>query len=94
MGISLLTLALWAYIRYSGELTDFGVQLDDFASLIWNNFLKPIYKTCMEKGIQQVASHAADAVVGGSSESSSYRQTSSSSPSSSSNAANGKVKSS
>lgn len=46
----------------------------------------------MEKGIQQVASHAADAVVGGSSESSSNRQKSSSS--SSSNAANGKVKNS
>lgn len=37
MGVSLLTLALWAYIRYSGEMGDFGIHLDDFANLIWEN---------------------------------------------------------
>ncbi|TMW48683.1 hypothetical protein DOY81_006226 [Sarcophaga bullata] len=65
MGISLLTLALWAYIRYSGELSDFGVKLDEFATLLWENFMKPIYQGCMEKGIQHVATHAAEAAVGG-----------------------------
>lgn len=63
MGISLLTLALWAYIRYSGELSDIGVKLDDLASLIWENFMRPIYQGCMEKGIQHVATHAAEAAV-------------------------------
>lgn len=37
MGISLLTLALWAYIRYSGELSDFGSQLDAVADYLWEN---------------------------------------------------------
>lgn len=37
MGISLLTLALWAYIRYSGELSDFGSQLDMVADYVWEN---------------------------------------------------------
>lgn len=37
MGIALLTLALWAYIRYSGELSDFGSQLDMVADYVWEN---------------------------------------------------------
>lgn len=65
MGISLLTLALWAYIRYSGELSDIGTKLDLLATVIWENFMKPIYQGCMEKGIQHVATHAAEAAVGG-----------------------------
>ncbi|XP_067617278.1 atlastin [Eurosta solidaginis] len=65
MGVALLTLALWAYIRYSGEMGDFGVKLDDFATFMWDNFMKPIYQGCMEKGIQHVATHAAEAAVGG-----------------------------
>ncbi|KAK0157616.1 hypothetical protein PV328_011331 [Microctonus aethiopoides] len=37
MGIGLLTLVLWAYIRYSGELREIGSQIDDLASAIWEN---------------------------------------------------------
>lgn len=37
MGISLLTLALWAYIKYSGELTNIGCQLDSVADYLWEN---------------------------------------------------------
>ena len=37
MGISLLTLALWAYIRYSGELSDVGCHLDMVADYVWEN---------------------------------------------------------
>ncbi|XP_053687570.1 atlastin [Sabethes cyaneus] len=65
MGIALLTLATWAYIRYSGELSDFGVRLDDIANLLWENIMKPIYQSCMEKGIQHVASHATEYAIGG-----------------------------
>uniref|UniRef100_A0A0K8TP26 Putative conserved plasma membrane protein n=1 Tax=Tabanus bromius TaxID=304241 RepID=A0A0K8TP26_TABBR len=64
MGVALLTLALWAYIRYSGELSDFGTKLDGLASLIWVKFMKPVYQGCIEKGIQHVATHAAEAAVG------------------------------
>lgn len=63
MGLAMLTLALWAYIRYSGELTDFGCKLDEFATLMWENFMKPVYQGCMEKGIQHVATQAAEAAV-------------------------------
>ncbi|XP_046476385.1 atlastin isoform X4 [Neodiprion pinetum] len=37
MGIGLLTLVLWAYIRYSGELRELGTQIDELASAIWEN---------------------------------------------------------
>uniref|UniRef100_A0A1B0D1J0 Uncharacterized protein n=1 Tax=Phlebotomus papatasi TaxID=29031 RepID=A0A1B0D1J0_PHLPP len=37
MGAALLTLAMWAYIRYSGELSDFGSKLDVLADFLWEN---------------------------------------------------------
>uniref|UniRef100_A0A1B0CGG5 Uncharacterized protein n=1 Tax=Lutzomyia longipalpis TaxID=7200 RepID=A0A1B0CGG5_LUTLO len=40
MGAALLTLAMWAYIRYSGELSDFGSKLDGLADFLWENLLE------------------------------------------------------
>ncbi|XP_065167409.1 atlastin isoform X2 [Atheta coriaria] len=37
MGVAFLTLSLWAYIRYSGEMRELGVQIDEVANLIWEN---------------------------------------------------------
>ncbi|XP_022209542.2 atlastin [Drosophila obscura] len=85
MGVALLTLALWAYIRYSGELSDFGGKLDEFATLMWEKFMRPIYHGCMEKGIHHVATHATEMAVGGGG-AAGYRSQSSV------NASNGKVK--
>ncbi|XP_055700129.1 atlastin isoform X2 [Phlebotomus papatasi] len=88
MGAALLTLAMWAYIRYSGELSDFGSKLDVLADFLWENWLKPFYQGCMEKGIQHVATHAVETSVGGGTN----RQNSS--RTSREHASNGKVKSS
>lgn len=57
MGIALLTLALWAYIRYSGELREVGTTLDDMANFTWDTLLKPIYKGCLSRGIAHVAAN-------------------------------------
>ncbi|XP_037025907.1 atlastin isoform X4 [Bradysia coprophila] len=38
MGIALLTLVMSAYISYSGEMTHFGVYIDDLATFLWDNF--------------------------------------------------------
>uniref|UniRef100_A0A2M4A1Q3 Putative conserved plasma membrane protein n=1 Tax=Anopheles triannulatus TaxID=58253 RepID=A0A2M4A1Q3_9DIPT len=65
MGVALLTLATWAYIRYSGELGDFGIRLDEIATMLWENMMKPIYQSCMEKGIQHVATHATEYAISG-----------------------------
>ncbi|XP_020300788.1 atlastin isoform X1 [Pseudomyrmex gracilis] len=51
MGFGLLTLILWAYIRYSGEFREFGTQIDDMANKIWENFMKPIYQHFVEKSV-------------------------------------------
>jgi len=64
MGIALLTLTLWAYIRYSGNLRDIGGSIDEMADLTWEKLLKPIYKGCMEKGIQQVSIQVAENALG------------------------------
>ncbi|XP_017140673.1 atlastin [Drosophila miranda] len=85
MGVALLTLALWAYIRYSGELSDFGGKLDEFATLMWEKFMRPIYHGCMESGIHHVATHATELATGGGG-AAGYRTQSSV------NASNGKVK--
>lgn len=57
MGIALLTLALWAYIRYSGELRDIGTTIDDIATFVWDSFMKPVYKKCCSQGIQYIAAN-------------------------------------
>ncbi|XP_068895871.1 atlastin isoform X2 [Tenebrio molitor] len=37
MALSFLTLAMWAYIRYSGEFREVGLHIDEIANLIWEN---------------------------------------------------------
>ncbi|XP_011305185.1 atlastin isoform X2 [Fopius arisanus] len=60
MGIGLLTLVLWAYIRYSGELREIGTQIDDLASAIWENFMKPVYQQFVEKSVSVAVAQAAE----------------------------------
>ncbi|KAG8041507.1 hypothetical protein G9C98_002800 [Cotesia typhae] len=60
MGIGLLTLALWAYIRYSGELREIGTQIDELASGIWENIMKPVYQQFVEKSVHVAVQHAAN----------------------------------
>lgn len=56
MGVALLTLCLWAYIRYSGDMREIGTQIDILASAIWQNFLKPLYKkTLSDQAMLQLA---------------------------------------
>ncbi|XP_046422909.1 atlastin [Neodiprion fabricii] len=60
MGIGLLTLVLWAYIRYSGELRELGTQIDELASAIWENFMKPLYQQFVEKSVSVAVAQAAE----------------------------------
>ncbi|GAB6021766.1 hypothetical protein CHUAL_004344 [Chamberlinius hualienensis] len=56
MGIAILTLCVWAYIRYSGELRDVGSQIDSLANLLWEKFMKPLYQNFIKsKGGQAAA---------------------------------------
>ncbi|KAG1685705.1 Atlastin-2 [Nymphon striatum] len=49
VGLSLLSLAMWMYVRYSGECLEVGEKLDEIANSIWDIMLKPIYKTMFPK---------------------------------------------
>lgn len=37
MGLSLITLCLWGYVRYSGDMRDIGAHIDTVANVIWAN---------------------------------------------------------
>ncbi len=52
MGVSLLSLCAWAYVRYSGEYRDVGVAIDLIAEALWEQvsyaswMLEPILQHC------------------------------------------------
>jgi len=52
MGVALLTLALWAYVRYSGEFREFGTRIDTLATYTWEYGLRPVYAVMMAKGME------------------------------------------
>ncbi|CAG7730627.1 unnamed protein product [Allacma fusca] len=52
MGVKLLLLAMWAYVRYSGDYREVGTRIDSFANVIWDYALKPVSAKLMAKGIQ------------------------------------------
>ncbi|XP_047537117.1 atlastin isoform X1 [Vanessa atalanta] len=64
MGVALLTLALWAYIRYSGEMREFGITIDESANWLWENVMKPVYQAGLEKGMEHAAAVAAERAMG------------------------------
>jgi atlastin len=63
MALSFLTLAMWAYIRYSGEFREVGLHIDEIANLIWENSMKPVVQTYVENGMQQMAAEVAERTV-------------------------------
>ncbi|XP_051506901.1 atlastin-2-like isoform X2 [Myxocyprinus asiaticus] len=53
MGVSLLTLCAWAYVRYSGEYREVGVAIDLTAEALWEQVLKPLTEQYMEENVRQ-----------------------------------------
>ncbi|CAH1394350.1 unnamed protein product [Nezara viridula] len=58
MGISLVTLITWSYVRYSGEMIAIGEKIDEAAILLWENFMKPTYETFVEKSIEHAVQNS------------------------------------
>ncbi|XP_025410301.1 atlastin [Sipha flava] len=63
MGITLLILVLWAYIRYSGEHREISETIDEAANILWDNFMKPCYEIFLQKGIEQATNKAINMAV-------------------------------
>lgn len=53
MGMSFLALGTWAYIRYSGDNGEIGEKIDDLASFLWDDIMKPVYQYFLELGVHQ-----------------------------------------
>ncbi|XP_011496218.1 PREDICTED: atlastin isoform X2 [Ceratosolen solmsi marchali] len=60
MGVALLTLVVWAYVRYSGEFREIGSTIDDLATGIWENFMKPVYLQFVDKSVSVAVAQAAE----------------------------------
>lgn len=63
MGVFLIMLTVWAYVRYSGEYRDAGVYIDELATFLWENVIHPIYQTYMEKHLKEAAEQAAQQAI-------------------------------
>ncbi|CAI6343620.1 unnamed protein product [Macrosiphum euphorbiae] len=63
MGLALLILILWSYIRYSGVHSELGSTIDDAANIMWDNFLKPTYEIFLQKGLEQATNQAINIAV-------------------------------
>ncbi|KAG8228439.1 hypothetical protein J437_LFUL003916 [Ladona fulva] len=63
--VSFTTLGVWAYIRYSGEMSEIGTNIDELANALWENVMKPLYQQFMEKSMEHAAQHAMQHAAGG-----------------------------
>jgi len=54
LGVALLAVVTWAYVRFSGELREIGSQLDAVAEWIWDELFMGAYAALLEKGAQSL----------------------------------------
>ncbi|KAL5008598.1 hypothetical protein ScPMuIL_014179 [Solemya velum] len=52
LGIFLIMLSTWLYVRYSGDFRDIGQHVDHIAEVIWETALCPAYQKVMKHGVQ------------------------------------------
>ncbi|XP_026165207.1 atlastin-2 isoform X1 [Mastacembelus armatus] len=53
MGVALLSLCAWAYVKYSGEFREVGTMIDMVAETLWEQVLKPLSEHYMEDNVRQ-----------------------------------------
>ncbi|KAM9344610.1 atlastin-2 isoform 2-T2 [Symphorus nematophorus] len=53
MGVALLSLCTWAYVKYSGEFREVGTMIDLVAETLWEQVLKPLSEHYMEDNVRQ-----------------------------------------
>ncbi|XP_014061455.2 atlastin-2 isoform X4 [Salmo salar] len=53
MGMALMMLCMWAYVKYSGEFRDVGTIIDLLAETLWEQVLKPLSEQYMEDNVRQ-----------------------------------------
>ncbi|KAM9601037.1 atlastin-2 isoform 5-T7 [Trichechus inunguis] len=53
MGLALISLCTWAYVKYSGEFREIGTMIDQVAETLWEQVLKPLGDNLMEENVRQ-----------------------------------------
>ncbi|XP_044284169.1 atlastin-2 isoform X1 [Varanus komodoensis] len=53
MGLALLSLCTWAYVKYSGEFREVGTLIDQLAEVLWEQVLKPLGDNLIEDTMRQ-----------------------------------------
>ncbi|XP_033126667.1 atlastin-2-like [Anneissia japonica] len=53
LGLSLLLICAWGYVKYSGTYPNVGVQIDGIAEKIWVQILGPMYKKARGSGREE-----------------------------------------
>ncbi|XP_046642321.1 atlastin-like [Daphnia pulicaria] len=64
MGLTLVTLCTWAYIRYSGGMRDIGTVIDFVAEAIWEKAVRPAYLNMAGSGLEQVTQQMTNITMG------------------------------
>jgi len=60
MMITFLLLGTWAYVRYSGNMTEIGQTIDSIASALWESGLQPLFAKVATEGSQFAARQAVE----------------------------------
>lgn len=55
LGCILLTMCIWFYARYSGNLREIGQSIDELATSLWDNILSPTSKFLVQEGAKHAA---------------------------------------
>nr|XP_028580827.1 atlastin-2 isoform X3 [Podarcis muralis] len=53
MGVALISLCTWAYVKYSGEFREVGTLIDQMAELLWDQVIKPLGDNLIEDTMRQ-----------------------------------------
>ncbi|XP_063157994.1 atlastin-2 isoform X2 [Candoia aspera] len=53
MGLTLVSLCTWAYVKYSGEFREIGTLIDQMAEVLWEQVIKPLGDNLIEDTMRQ-----------------------------------------
>ncbi|XP_053099378.1 atlastin-2 isoform X2 [Hemicordylus capensis] len=53
MGLALVSLCTWAYVKYSGEFREVGTLIDQIAEVLWEQVIKPLGDNLIEDTMRQ-----------------------------------------
>ncbi|XP_020650408.1 atlastin-2 isoform X2 [Pogona vitticeps] len=53
MGLALVSLCTWAYVKYSGEFREIGTLIDQVTEVLWEQVIKPVGDNLIEDTMRQ-----------------------------------------